>query len=638
MKKLLTIGIAGLLASLVGCGGTTLIPPRQEQPCGDGGAPGIVLHKNRQNLCVECTSNAECKDLYQCNLITGSCELAPVTTFDAGPGGSCTAGAVRCAPDLSAVQDCKAVPGSGTGWVSRDPGCPAAFKCNPNTKTCATCSRGERVCNPENGPDYQRCNDDGTGYDTVPCSTTQQGFQCKTRVPHQNLDGGGFIAGDISCQLCVPNSSQCGSIEDGGVGILNCDSTGALQTFHSCYPTNTCDTQSGAPKCGTAVCFPGQNRCADASNNPTAPDKDVFRQSCNNDGTAYVQADCTAGLVCGTTATDQGACKSPCDVVANSSSYTGCDFWGALTSNNLDPIFTGNSANGSLGTTDSEYAFVVSNTSDSLTAHVTVSMDGVTSRNATVAPLSVQSVHLPWRPICGTGLNKTGAHLVSDVPVTVYQFNPLASAKSNGRSCSNNSQCNFNSGETCTGGHCTVYAFTADASLLLPTHLLGLDYVVVASDQIGEKAPLTAETPLAGMMAIVATQDQTFVQIRFAGDVASGASTLQDACNVPSSNLPAKSKGPTLVNYSLSAGQVVQFLSASTGTPDLRQQPPRRGRPGVPVPQRPHRDDREERRGAVGTAGQAHRGLRRRGLHLQAVQRGGVRPHRGGDVPLLHLG
>jgi hypothetical protein len=252
--------------------------------------------------------------------------------------------------------------------------------------------------------------------------------------------------------------------------------------------------------------------------------------------------------------------------VAASSSYQGCDFWGALTSNNPDTIFTGNSAGGSAGTTDSEYAFVVSNTSDTLTAHVTVSMDSVSNRNATVAPGAVQAIRLPWRPICGSGLAKFGAHLISDVPVTVYQFNPLSSAKATSRSCSGDFDCDQNSGEACINNRCNKFAFTADASLLLPTHLLGTSYVVVASDQISERDSVFGETPLSGMMSIVATQDGTTLQVHFAGSTVAGNAGLQASCNVQSGNLPAKAAGQT-VNYTLSAGQVLQFLSADTGNP-----------------------------------------------------------------------
>src|SRR5262249_51411195 len=155
------------------------------------------------------------------------------------------------------------------------------------------------------------------------------------------------------------------------------------------------------------------------------------------------------------------------------------------------------------GTQPSEFAFVVGNTS-ALTANVVVHADSIPDITATVAPNTTQAIKLPWRGICGTGLAKFAYHLTSDVPITVYQFNPLASAVPSGASCNNDFQCGL---DKCINHVCTTFSYSNDASLLLPTHLLGTSYVVVATDQVSEGNGIASDTPLAGMMAIVSTAD-----------------------------------------------------------------------------------------------------------------------------------
>jgi hypothetical protein len=184
-------------------------------------------------------------------------------------------------------------------------------------------------------------------------------------------------------------------------------------------------------------------------------------------------------------------------------------------------------------------------------------------------------VYLPWQEICGTGTANFGYHLTSDVPVTVYQFNPLDSAlpatraSGSGTSCTSDGQCQI--GDSCatsgpTAGQCTRYSFSNDASLLLPTHLLGNDYVVIAADEESVSS-LSGGTLLPGAMSVVATQDNTSVTIHVAGSVLSTSSSRNSGlCGSSQGSLAGVPLGNT-VQYTLNAGQVVHFWNGQTGSP-----------------------------------------------------------------------
>ncbi len=119
-----------------------------------------------------------------------------------------------------------------------------------------------------------------------------------------------------------------------------------------------------------------------------------------------------------------------CDQAAAAHSYIGCDYWPTVVANNVWSIF--------------DFAVVVANVGLS-TATVTVTGTGAnlsrTNQMATVMPGQLATIYLPWVPelkgpdtdTCGVAtplsasvLQTGGAyHLVSSVPVTVYQFNAL---------------------------------------------------------------------------------------------------------------------------------------------------------------------------------------------------------------------
>ncbi|MBS2030580.1 MAG: IgGFc-binding protein [Deltaproteobacteria bacterium] len=578
-------------ALLVGCGKDTLTKKPVAPALCDAG------HLNTLGMCVDCTANADCDVGKQCNLVTGTCEIIPPPPVDGGRVTTCQLGALRCSPDGHAVQDCVVADG-GTDWNNQQV-CTGSQVCNPQTLTCAICIPGETICDTsDTASTYQRCSNDGTEFDHLDCASTDGGFGGPGFFCHQinghidSTDGGSPTPALATCRLCQPGSVTTGTDPDGGsdVGLLTCDSTGTSQSFQSCYPTNRfADAGAGVPptQCERPVCYPGQDQCADSSGHVNNPNTSPSRQTCNSDGSGWVQADCTSGEVCGPSSGDAAHCNSPCDIADNGTSYVGCDYWGVLMSNSgLDPAFTGGVTNQGIGSNPSQFALVVGNTSSNLTAHVSVTTNGISVAPVSVAPNSTGIVYLPWQEICGTGTGNLGYHLTSDVPVTVYQFNPLASAitttrpNSSNTSCSSDSQCqascctfgcsdiaqNATCTHACVSGSCTAYSYSNDASLLLPTHLLGTSYVVVAEDEesIDEG---TGQLPIPGAMAVVATQDNTTVQIHFAGSALSTTQSSQTSeCTSVQGNLGSVGLGNT-VQYTINSGQVLHFWNGATGQP-----------------------------------------------------------------------
>ncbi len=159
-----------------------------------------------------------------------------------------------------------------------------------------------------------------------------------------------------------------------------------------------------------------------------------------------------------------------CAQAAASRTYVGCDFWPTVTDNIVRPDF--------------DYAVVVANTGES-EASVEVSRGGMTVATVKVAPNSLQKIYLPWVDelksakfggfggfvVCSSDAKtatvraKNGAyHLVSSVPVAVYQFNAIEYAGKGGPPGKDWSKCT-----TACLGVTECFSYTNDASLLLPS-------------------------------------------------------------------------------------------------------------------------------------------------------------------------
>jgi hypothetical protein len=220
-----------------------------------------------------------------------------------------------------------------------------------------------------------------------------------------------------------------------------------------------------------------------------------------------------------------------CEEAAQAHTYVGCDYWPTVVANNIWSTF--------------DFAVVVAN-AGATTASITVTGPMNTNQNATVAPGQLTVVYLPWVPAlkgpdadnCGSApplsasvLAAGGAfHLVSTVPVTVYQFNALEYQGVGGPPGKNWSTCpgltpcddpDVYATPTAVG----CYSFSNDASLLLPSTAMTGNYRVAGHEGVTYEVPATGETQLnGGYMAITGTTDGTTVSVAVSslGQIAAG--------------------------------------------------------------------------------------------------------------------
>jgi hypothetical protein len=247
---------------------------------------------------------------------------------------------------------------------------------------------------------------------------------------------------------------------------------------------------------GPCECQPGTGTC----------EGDVSH-ACRPDGSGYVDTFCdpVQGMSCGAA----GLCVGACTPSELGESYVGCDYWPTVTGNIVSQHY--------------EFAISVSNTT---TTRATVRIDGGALAEPMVFDVLASSVAvrtLPWVPLlklcvadqaesCVSGhgtaaLVAGGAYrLRTNVPVTVYQFNPLDffQASAPERSASN------------------------DASLLLPTTAWRGDYYVASFN------PVTGGFgAYPSLLAVTAHQDDTTVTINARAGTAGQNGAPEFATNVP---------------------------------------------------------------------------------------------------------
>ncbi|HEY3353707.1 MAG TPA: IgGFc-binding protein [Polyangia bacterium] len=297
-------------------------------------------------------------------------------------------------------------------------------------------------------------------------------------------DGGGRDAAGG----CTGGERICDTVAN---TLLKCQS-GQWVTAQQCAVA--CD-----PTLGCVACVPGATRCEG---------QDVV--ACTAQGTpggviAHCQGTCQSGH-----------CSDPCGQAEESRSYLGCEYWPTVTMNPaLAPGFS--------------FALAVANASQGgSAADITITGGALTTPlTQTIASGALATITLPWvedlrsPPGLASILKPNGAyHLVSNQPITVYQFNALEYVVSE------------------------TYSFTNDASLLLPRHVLGDDtgtstYLVIArpSFQIYSEQPFGGRDDMwyPGFVAVVGTADGTRVDIDFS------ARTVAGSTGVPAAYLPGES-------------------------------------------------------------------------------------------------
>lgn len=253
-----------------------------------------------------------------------------------------------------------------------------------------------------------------------------------------------------------------------------------------------------------------------------------------------------------------------CADAKTSKSYVGCDYWPTVTANGVWSVF--------------DYAVVVSNVGTTA-ANVTVTGGALGSpTTVTVAPGALEKIYLPWVPAlkggdadnCGDPPAITnsviaaggGYHLVSSTPVVVYQFSALeykgaggpAGKSWAGAACPGNSMCTTGPNAGSTVG---CFSFTNDASLLLPSTAMTLNYRVSGHQAVG-----TSGSGTNTFFTVTATADNTHV-----------TTTLSTAGTVLASSdgtsIPATAGGGTLKFTLAHAGDVAEVIGATGATADF---------------------------------------------------------------------
>lgn len=300
---------------------------------------------------------------------------------------------------------------------------------------------------------------------------------------------------------CVEGTTTCE-----GVDWQECVDS-AWETQEVCVPpTPLCDDALGC-----LACTPNQLAC----------DGDDVIQ-CDGGGLQwdYVET-CPPNAPC-----VGGVCQDRCAQAAATYSYLGCEFLAVSTSNVLSPTF------------DNNFAVVVGNPSNAAgTADVTVSRGGSVVNVASVSPGQTQAITLPMvyglKDATGSETVAGGAYeITSTLPVAAYQYNPL---------------------DYSIGG---TSSYSNDASLLLPEHALGTEYLLQSWPGFGvgqgSGSGVSWIAFYGGFAAVAATADNTTVDFTFSTDVQAGSI--------------GPWSGGQSTSVTLQRGDVVQIISAVPNT------------------------------------------------------------------------
>lgn len=272
-----------------------------------------------------------------------------------------------------------------------------------------------------------------------------------------NPDGGGAMG---VCGSCTPDGQ-----------FLPCDANG--QTV----PQRCAEGTSCVPGKGCLSCVPGAATCVGNEIHQCDPD--------GKPGAKTGDCDPKQGQVC-----QSGICSDACTAAAQLQSNVGCEFW-AVDLDITDITAAAASPWGVVLSSASEIPAVVTIEQNDAAYGQPVQPNIVFK--ATLQPGQLMTHNLPQRAVdCGNGqddhnapgtcLSSNAYRITSSAPIVVYQFN------------------NF------------VHSYATDASLLLPTSVLGTKY-----RNIGWPAGTPYSNPIAwttrSYMTIVGTQAGTTVTV-----------------------------------------------------------------------------------------------------------------------------
>lgn len=321
-------------------------------------------------------------------------------------------------------------------------------------------------------------------------------------------------------RICEPGATRC----NGPATLEICDMDGAAWDATLC-DEGRCSEQDGEAACGELTCTPGERLC----------NGEQVVVECSADGTRRDVVETCNGARTGRQC-DRGECVELCVLNEKVKTNIGCDYWAADLDNALVP-----GGDGFLNAARAPYAVVVSNPHPDFTAEVSiynneglVRFDTGEPAQALVPPLGLHVFNLPHRDIDGTGITPRAYRVRSSIPIIAYQFNPLDNEE----------------------------VFSNDASLLLPSHVLGDEYYVMTREQsfarlrgfltviaVGED-PVTVDVTVTAQ-----TQPGPGIPALMPGDVFQAVLRPYDVLNIQSGAPGADLTG----SYIKASGDVVVF-------------------------------------------------------------------------------
>ena len=353
------------------------------------------------------------------------------------------------------------------------------------------------------------------------------------RTPSTRPTDGGQIQDAASPAVdgatCTPGERFCR-----GTMVIEC---GDQREEHVVEDCSTDDRVcSGAGRCER--CALGDYQCRGDS-----------LETCNDEGDWVVLETCraSAGEQC---APGRSSCLTACEKAEIDRSYIGCDYWTVPVSN----VEVG---------TDFAPAVVVANPA-SFGTSVRVAGPRGFEQQVDLGPGAVEAVELVWDTNLKGDPQFSGAsvllrtsayHVTSDHPVAAYMFNPLEFERFTERGGSPRRDLCAGADDNPADQLC--HSFSNDASLLLPTHVLGRDYIALSHPTLGTQCDgMDSFGTAGGFVTIVgAAEEPVELQVTFAGRSAGSVDGL----------VPPAAIGETQT-YVLGAGDVLQLMSAPIDT------------------------------------------------------------------------
>ena len=322
-----------------------------------------------------------------------------------------------------------------------------------------------------------RCN----GQIVEVCNATLTGWDLVKTCPETQF----CVAGKCLDHVCQPNAKFC---DDQTATVCNADGSGpaestdcaAIDLFCSAGECTECQPQCDGKECGDDGCGGNCGVCPEGV-------------PCKEDGNQYI-------------------CGTACDLAASEGRSLGCEFWAVDLDNVEGGQFSPVALFVAVPPGNGEAKLLVERFENG--APIALTPAELDATTLTIEPGAVATLIMPQGiDVNGSELSSKAIRLGSTVPITVHQFNPL------------------NTGNL----------FTNDASLLLPSHLGGKEYLTLSWPQ------RTEGYSLRGNITVVATGlGDTFLQIWPTSPVQSGSGVPSMAPNPPEPYETAMKQGEVL--------------------------------------------------------------------------------------------